>query len=50
LKHGKGKLFLSNGEWFEGIFDKDTATGPGTFHTIKGETVEGIWNNNQLQR
>jgi hypothetical protein len=36
LKQGKGKLYLSNGEYFEGEFDRDTAVGQGEFHTLTG--------------
>lgn len=35
-KHGKGKINLTNGEYFEGAFDYDMIEGYGAFHTLNG--------------
>lgn len=42
-KHGKGKLFLSNGETFQGHFDRDLISGEGTFCRSDGTIVKGMW-------
>ena len=43
-----GKLFLSNGEVFEGLFKKDSINGQGKFTNLQGEVIEGVWENNVL--
>lgn len=47
LKKGKGKLMLSNGEYFEGTFENDMVEGPGTFHRKDGAVIQGTWESNQ---
>jgi hypothetical protein len=48
FKKGKGKLMLSNGEYFEGTFCDDMVKGPGIFYCRNGTVVKGVWNNNHL--
>ena len=42
-KDGKGKLKFSNGEIFEGTFKKDMVEGEGTFTSLDGRKIHGIW-------
>ena len=49
-KHGKGKLFLSNGEVFEGHFKEDMVDGEGVLTRDNGSRVRGIWRKNKLLR
>jgi hypothetical protein len=35
IKAGFGKIYLSNGEWFEGQFRDDNAHGKGKFYSLK---------------
>ena len=42
-KEGKGKLYLTNGECFEGMFNEDSINGSGRFITMHDEVIEGIW-------
>ena len=55
-KEGKGTLFISNGEKFEGNFTNDIIQGiyfqliikgEGVYHT-KGGIIHGIWRYNKL--
>lgn len=48
MKQGEGKLFFSNGEYYEGHFEADVINGKGTFHTMDGEKVIGVWRDNHL--
>jgi hypothetical protein len=48
LKHGKGKILLSNGELFSGNFIWDVVEGEGKFLTLGGVEIHGIWKNNKL--
>jgi hypothetical protein len=47
MKHGLGKLMLTNDEYFIGNFDQDIVDGYGKFY---GRMViaDGIWKNNRL--
>jgi hypothetical protein len=47
-KQGLGKLYLSNGEIFQGYFKADQIDGEGTFLFKNGETIIGKWKNNVL--
>ena len=47
-KEGLGRLYLSNGEMFEGYFEADCINGEGVFHDKYGEKYEGRWENNVL--
>lgn len=47
LKKGKGKLMLSNGEYFEGTFENDMVEGPGAFYRKDGAIIKGTWQSNQ---
>jgi hypothetical protein len=49
-KNGKGVLYLSNGEYFEGSFLNDTAQGEGVYTTMTGRKLRGIWEMNLLER
>jgi hypothetical protein len=49
-KHGKGKLYLSNGEVFEGHFKEDMVEGEGVLTRDNGSRVRGIWRKNKLLR
>lgn len=46
VKSGRGILFLSNGEYYDGEFSNDLAEGEGSYTRITGETVTGRWNKN----
>ena len=48
FKKGKGKLMLSNGQYFEGTFNNDMVEGPGTFHRKNGQVIKGVWRQNHL--
>lgn len=39
---------MSNGEMFEGEFEKDCINGEGIFYSQYGEKCEGRWDNNIL--
>ncbi len=47
-KNGKGKLTLTNGEVLEGEFREDFIEGEGTFHTVEGDAISGVWSKNTL--
>lgn len=47
-KAGRGKLYLTNGEIFEGEFKEDSIEGQGQFKTWNGDIVSGIWEGNML--
>ena len=47
-KNGSGKLFLSNGEIFEGNFKDDTVWGEGCLIRKDGSRVRGVWRENKL--
>ena len=49
-KVGYGKIYLSNGEYFEGTFSDDNIHGKGKFHSLRNnkEVVRGIWNKGVL--
>lgn len=47
-KNGMGKLYLSNGEIFQGYFKADDVDGEGTFFCKGGETIVGKWKSNLL--
>jgi hypothetical protein len=49
-KTGKGVLYLSNGEYFEGNFLNDTAQGEGVYTTMTGKKIRGIWGMNILEK
>ncbi len=49
MKHGKGTLYLSNGEFFEGEFRNDYVQGFGTFVTQRGARIQGFWQSNLMQ-
>lgn len=49
LKEGRGKLMLTNGEYFIGNFSEDMIQGSGKFFGKDG-TIKGYWEANQLQR
>ncbi|KAM3145144.1 hypothetical protein pb186bvf_002819 [Paramecium bursaria] len=49
-KEGKGILYLTNGERYQGLFLKDCVHGHGQYITKTGRIVESIWCNNQLVR
>ena len=36
MKEGRGKLELSNGEWYVGEFKDDLVHGRGSFHRLNG--------------
>lgn len=46
MKNGKGTLFLSNGEKFEGTFVADSVEGPGVFYCRNGSKINGVWRAN----
>ena len=48
LKCGRGVLFLTNGEYYDGQFKEDYADGEGSYHRMNGEVVKGRWNKNIL--
>ena len=48
MKEGRGKLTLSNGEYFEGTFLGDAFEGEGRFYSMGGDTVHGLWQANKL--
>jgi hypothetical protein len=50
LKEGRGELFLTNGEHFEGNFHADFVEGEGVCTTSEGSRVRGQWHFNVLQR
>lgn len=43
MKNGKGVLYLSNGERFEGTFVADIVEGPGIFYCLNGQKIVGNW-------
>lgn len=50
LKEGKGIIYFSNGDYFEGMFHRDAVTGPGVFHSHNGNVFKGVWKTNKLVR
>jgi hypothetical protein len=48
FKHGRGRLYLSNGEYFDGEFRDDCLEGNGTFYKANGEKVQGQWHKNLM--
>jgi hypothetical protein len=44
MKKGKGILYLSNGEYFQGMFEDDVIQGEGMFFKKNKEIFKGIWN------
>ena len=50
MKTGKGILYLSNGERYEGEFESDSVHGEGIFMNRKGERVPGRWSSNHMLR
>ncbi|CAD8175258.1 unnamed protein product [Paramecium octaurelia] len=48
-KHGKGKLILTNGEYFCGEFKNDEIDGGGQFVKRLKEKIIGIWDNGILK-
>lgn len=48
-KKGKGRVKLSSGDVFEGIFKGDKIEGVGVFRS-KDSVVKGIWVNNRLDK
>lgn len=49
-KNGFGKLFLANGEYFEGEFVNDSIDGNGDFYRLKGGVITGEWNKGLLKK
>ena len=47
-KEGKGKLVLSNGEWFNGQFSEDKVHGDGEFFRKDGVRILGRWHRNKM--
>jgi hypothetical protein len=47
-KAGKGKLYLVNGERFEGEFLDDYVNGEGVYYKKDGSYIRGLWRNNVL--
>lgn len=47
-KEGRGKIKLSNGEFFEGDFHNDRIQGFGKFTTRENKVIEGIWRESKL--
>ena len=45
-----GRLVLSNGEKYEGDFNKDMIDGKGVFYTMDGTKILGEWKENCLVR
>jgi hypothetical protein len=43
MKEGPGRLELTNGEVLDGRFYQDSIEGQGTFYTLDGRRVRGIW-------
>jgi hypothetical protein len=43
VKKGHGTIFLSNGESYRGLFEKDQPHGTGEFRNIRGELMKGCW-------
>ena len=48
-KEGRGRLVLTNGQIYEGEFEKDMVHGSGVFKSDKSEK-RGIWQNGRLKR
>ena len=48
MKSGRGILYLSNGEYFEGDFRNDYAEGEGIFVRGNGSRINGKWNMNRM--
>ena len=48
-KEGRGKLVLTNGEFYEGEFAQDAVHGNGVFHSGKGER-RGVWESGKLKK
>ena len=47
-KQGFGTIKLTNGEIFEGEFDKDVIEGRGKFYALNGKIINGVWKENKL--
>ena len=48
-REGKGKLTLSNNNWFEGVFSDDMIDKKGKFFDFRSKTLyEGIWDKGKL--
>ncbi len=46
MKNGRGILYLSNGQRFEGHFIGDSVEGPGIFYCKNGQKITGNWTGN----
>ena len=47
-KNGQGKMYLSNGEVFEGGFKNDVVWGEGTLLRRDGSRLRGLWREGKL--
>lgn len=47
MKQGRGKLMLTNGEYYVGNFSEDMIDGNGKFFSKNG-VIKGVWEANQL--
>ena len=43
MKIGYGRMMLSNGEFYEGEYQKDFIHGKGLYHRVDGTVIKGIW-------
>ena len=50
MMHGKGKLFTSKGNIYEGEFKNNKAEGYGIFYNSNGDKYEGKFKNNKIER
>lgn len=48
MKEGPGTLYLSNGEYFVGMFEADMVSGDGVYHSMSEGNIRATWRNNKI--
>lgn len=49
-KEGLGKLVLTNGEVYSGMFENDMVHGEGEFKRYNGSIIRGVWHEGLLKK
>lgn len=48
MKEGPGTLYLSNSEYFVGMFEADMVSGDGVYHSMSEGNIRATWRNNKI--
>ncbi|KAL0478776.1 MORN repeat-containing protein [Acrasis kona] len=49
LKSGYGVMMYADGGYFVGMFQNDIKCGQGTFYLSNGDSIEGVWDGNDMK-